>query len=65
MKSSKCHCFSTSSVMSLLQCIKKGRNADKKKYHTFKNFPEPKEDTFKFVPVTVISKLVLNSVVKM
>jgi len=51
--------------MSLLQCIKKGRNADEKKYHTFKNFPESKEDTFKFVPVTVISKLVLNSVVKM
>ena len=37
----------------------------RKKYHTLGNFPESKEGTFKFVPVTVISKLVLNSVVKM
>jgi len=51
--------------MSMLQCIKKRRIADKKKISHFKNFPKSKECTFKFVPVTVISKLVLNSVVKM
>lgn len=66
INSSKCHCFSNSNVMSLLQCKKKRKKCwQEKKYCTLKNFTESKEGTFKFVPVTVISKLVLNSVVKM